>query len=457
MFDPLYLALVIDRNVAVSEEIGRALLGLPVAVLRAGDWAEGTSFYQRFLPQMVFMDSEFHGVQVPLQDLFAGDSALDVVLMSDHWNEAAALDAVARGAAASLSKPLDPSQLRQLVSGIIAQAETRRQTGELDKELLEVYQFQGMVGRSPRLLEVFARVRRIAPLFQTALITGPTGTGKELVARALHNLSPRSQEKFVVCNCSALTETLLESQLFGHIKGAFTGATQDRAGLFEYANRGTLFLDEIGELSLTAQAKLLRILQNQELRRVGSPVTSTVDVHVIAATNREVRELASQGKFREDLFYRLSMIEIQLPALADRKEDLPLLQQHFLRYFSAKYGKELKGISRRAQILLTRHGWPGNVRELENVIGNACMMAQGKIVCEADLPEAIRAPVAIPDKAADFLTLEEVQSRHLEYVLKMVEGNKARAAEILGISRATVYDMLARRIRPVDPKKDLSA
>jgi transcriptional regulator with GAF, ATPase, and Fis domain len=159
-----------------------------------------------------------------------------------------------------------------------------------------------------------------------------------LIARALHNLSPRSREKFAVCNCSALTETLLESQLFGHVKGAFTGATHDRTGLFEYADRGTLFLDEIGELSLGAQAKLLRILQNQELQRVGSPVARTVDVHVIAATNRDVRELAVEGQFRQDLFYRLSMIEIQLPPLADRMEDLPLLQQHFLRYFSTKYG-----------------------------------------------------------------------------------------------------------------------
>jgi len=456
MSDPVHLVLVIDRDVVVSEEVGRALLGLPVAVLRATDRVEGMGFYLRFLPQMVFMDSEFDDAKVPLHDLFAGDSALDVVVMTTKWTEASALDNVARGASDLLAKPLDPSKLRQLVSGFIAQAETRRQTGNLDKDLLEVYQFQGMVGRSPRMLEVFSRIRRVAALFQTVLITGATGTGKELIARALHNLSPRSHEKFVVCNCSALTETLLESQLFGHVKGAFTGATHDRAGLFEYADHGTLFLDEIGELSLGAQAKLLRILQSQELQRVGSPVTRTVDVHVIAATNRDVRDLAVKRQFRQDLFYRLSMIEIQLPPLADRMEDLPLLQQHFLRYFSTKYGKELKGISRRAQIVLARHPWPGNVRELENVIGNACIMAQGKIVSEDDLPEAIRAPIT-PPKAVGFMTLQEVQVRHLEYILKIVEGNKARAAEILGVSRATVYDMLARRIRQFDPKNDLSA
>lgn len=457
MSDSVYSVLVIDRDARVSEDFSRALAGLPVAVLRASNWAEGVIYYREFLPQMVLLESDLDNVGSPLIDLFGGDSALEVVFTTDGWSEAGALAAIARGASSLLAKPLEPSKVLELVLGFLGQAKTRRHTYELDTELLEAYQFQGMVGRSPRMLEVFSRIRRVAPLFQTALITGPTGTGKELIAKALHNLSPRSREKFVVCNCSALTETLLESQLFGHVKGAFTGASHDRPGLFEYANRGTLFLDEIGELSLTAQAKLLRILQNRELQRVGSPVNSTVDVHVIAATNRDVRELASKGTFREDLFYRLSMIELQLPSLSDRKEDIPLLERHFLRIFSAKYGKKLNGISRRAQILLSRHSWPGNVRELENVIGNACIMAQDKVVRDIDLPEVIRTQTIRPDTGAGFITLEEVQSRHLEYVLKMLDGNKARAAEVLGISRATIYEMLARRNRHLDRNDNLSA
>lgn len=455
MSEFVYFVLVIAPDLPISEEIGRALQGLPVSLLRAATRAEGVSFYRGSLPQMVLLDSVLDDPEVQVHELFAGDSALEVVLMTDQWSQAGVAHAIKRGASDLLAKPLEPSRVRRLVTSFIEQAQIRRRTHELDSELLKAYQFQGIVGRSPEMLQVFSRVRRVAPLFQTALVTGPTGTGKELIARALHNLSPRSHAKFVVCNCSALVETLLESQLFGHVKGAFTGAAHDKTGMFEYANHGTIFLDEIGELPMTAQAKLLRILQSQELQRVGSPVAHTIDVNVIAATNCNLRELAAKGKFREDLFYRLSMVEIDLPPLANRKEDLPLLQQYFLQQFSAKYGKAIKGISRRAQILLRRHSWPGNVRELENVIGNACMMAECEIVRDLDLPEALREDVARSDQGG-FVTLEELQFRHVENVLKLVDGNKARAAEILGISRATIYSMLARRIRRAVPRDHLS-
>ena len=285
-----------------------------------------------------------------------------------------------------------------------------------------------MVGRSPLMLDVYSRIRRVAPHFSTVLITGETGTGKELVATALHRLSPCARGPFVVCNSTAIVETLFESELFGYVKGAFTGAAQDRAGLFEFANGGTLFMDEIGELPLAAQSKLLRVLQNQEVQRVGSPVARKVDVRVVAATNRDLRLMVSQKQFRDDLYYRLSMVEIHLPRLLSRKEDLPLLERHFIEAFAAKYNKPVRGMTRRAQALLARYSWPGNVRELENILGYACMMVDREVIDIRDFPERLRtqaAEHAIPDES--MLPLDELDRRHARKVLEQVGGNRVRA------------------------------
>jgi transcriptional regulator with PAS, ATPase and Fis domain len=240
-------------------------------------------------------------------------------------------------------------------------------------------------------------------------------------------------------------ETLLESELFGYVRGAFTGATRDKIGVFEFANQGVVFLDEIGELPLAAQGKLLRVLQNSEIQRIGSPAPKTVDVRVIAATNRNLLSLVSQGKFREDLYYRLSMVEISLPSLAERREDMPLLQRHFVEKFSVQYNKPVTGITRRAQNRMASYSWPGNIRELENVIGNACMMVQGPVIDIADLPEPVRSYSAgVPRQNEQLAPLHEMQRRHVLRVLEHVGGNKAQAAEILGISRATVYQLLSQ-------------
>jgi transcriptional regulator with PAS, ATPase and Fis domain len=265
------------------------------------------------------------------------------------------------------------------------------------------------------------------------------------VAHALHRLSPVADKTFAMCNCSALVETLFESELFGHVRGAFTGATQDKIGLFEYAHQGTVFLDEIGDMPLAGQAKLLRVLQNQEVQRVGSPALRKVDVRFIAATNKDLFTMMREHKFRDDLYYRLSMVEITLPELVDRKEDLPLLERYFIQKFATQYNKPIRGMTRRAQALLGRHAWPGNVRELENVIGKACMMAEGNVIDIKDLPLHLRK--ATPLRRGDddkLLSMEEIQERHLVQVLQRVGGDKSRAAEVLGISRGTLYNMLAR-------------
>jgi transcriptional regulator with PAS, ATPase and Fis domain len=326
---------------------------------------------------------------------------------------------------------------------LLDQADKWSHALQLERELLETYQFKGIVGRSPVILDVFTKIRRVAPHFRGVLVTGATGTGKELVARALHYTSPVSAKPFVVCNCSAIVDTLFESELFGHVRGAFTGAIQDRPGFFEFANGGTVFLDEISELPLNAQAKLLRVLQNHEVQRVGSPIARKVDVRVIAATNRNLKAMVADKSFRDDLYYRLAMVEIKIPRLAERKEDMPLLQRHFVERFAQLYNKKIQGITRRAQRIMSRYHWPGNVRELENVISTACMVIEGSVIDIQDLPEELIEESG-EEMPTEMDSLEAVERRHVLRVLKGLGGNKNRAAEVMGISRTTLYNILER-------------
>ncbi len=380
-----------------------------------------------------------------LDRLLTNDPGIDFILTGHHSTESA-VEAIRRGACDYLPRPLDIARLQGSVRQLVEAGTTRSKTLSLDQNLVEIFQFHGLIGRSPLMLDLFARIRHIAPHFQTVLITGETGTGKELVARALHDLSPVASAPFAICNCSALVETLLESELFGHVRGAFTGAIQNKQGIFEYANGGTVFLDEIGELPLSAQAKLLRVLQNQEFQRVGSPVTHHVNARVIAATHRDLSAMVAAGQFREDLFYRLTTLEISVPALAQRMEDLPLLQRHFLEKYAKVYRKEITGMTRRAQARLAAHSWPGNVRELENAIGSAAMMAAGPAIDVGDLPETLRSLSPVSQVANQgWLTLEAMQQRYLVQVLSRVQGNKAKAAKILGVGRNTIYQMLSRK------------
>jgi DNA-binding NtrC family response regulator len=413
----------------------------------ATDAQGGMALIRRVRPQIVLLDLVMPGVQgmEVLEEILEFDPGIDVILMTGYYSTESAVEAIQKGAADYFPKPFSAERLRGKINQIKEDSKHRQRSLMLENELLENFEFDGMIGRSPLMLELVSKIRRIAPHFRSVLVTGPTGVGKELVARALHRLSPGQKGNFVALNCSSISETLAESELFGHVKGAFTGASQDKVGVFEYAEGGVVLLDEIGEMPLPLQAKLLRVLQNQELQRVGSPAVRKVSVRVVAATNRDLPEMVSQGKFREDLYFRLCMIELKVPSLAERREDLPILQRHFLKSFAAQYKKPLAGLTRRAQTLLAKYSWPGNVRELENVIGHACMMTESDVIDVRDLPPQIQNLRSAENEESEAeRSLDQVVRLHAQRVLAHVGGNKVRAAEILGISRTYLYELLKK-------------
>src|SRR5690348_9659862 len=439
---------VLDEDPAQLERLASTVADMGYEPIPTSDPDEALSLIRSGRCRLVLADVTTPGTNRYefLDRALRCDPGVHVIVMTADYTLDSALDAIRRGATDFLPKPIDHARLKRTLDEAATLYDQRKRVRALEEELLKDLEFHGIVGKSPAMLEVFDFARKVARHYTNVLLVGATGTGKELVARAIHNISPVSQQKLAICNCSAMVDTLLESQLFGHVRGSFTGATDRRPGLFEYANNGTVFLDEIGETSLPMQAKLLRVIQNREIRRVGSPEVRQVNVRLIAATNRDLRAEVLSGRFREDLFYRLSSIQIRIPSLAERLEDIQLLVQFFLHKYNAAYGKRIAGLTRRAQTVLLQHPWPGNVRELENVISSACITTAGDFVDLGDLPEHLQHRGARGTDGDEWrpLSLEEVRKMHIQRVLEMCQGNRLRAAQILGIGRTSLYRYLKR-------------
>lgn len=366
------------------------------------------------------------------------DSDMLVIIMTGYASVETAVAALKNGAYDYVSKPFDPDDIAHTVHNALSHRQAQEENARLRETVASVVRPQEIVGQSVAMIRVFEAIQTVGPTDATVLITGESGTGKELCARAIHAASPRHYNPLVVIHCGALTETLLESELFGHEKGAFTGAQYRKKGSFEVADGGSVFLDEIGDISLKTQTDLLRVLQEREITRVGSTHPIHVDFRCIAATNKHVRQLVDDGRFRPDLFYRLNVFQIELPPLRERKGDIPVLVEHFIRKFSASMNKRITRVSPAAMGLLDRYHWPGNVRELENAIERAMVVAQEPEICEEDF--ALRLPVAEPSARK----LEDIERAHILAVLQECKGNQTLAAEVLDIDRVTLHNKLKK-------------
>jgi DNA-binding NtrC family response regulator len=464
--------LIIDDDAAILHAFRRVFRGPKVTLLTAATAEEGLELVARRQPDVVLLDvylPDLSGLEAfrHLQEL---DARIPVIFITGHGTTDTAIEAMKMGAYEYLLKPLEPQQLMDLVSRAFEVSRLMRvpaltDQGEEEQESPDrrdagpTDSADVLVGRSPAMQEVYKAIGRVAPQDLTVLILGESGTGKELVARAIYHHSRRSHKPFLAVNCAAIPETLLESELFGHEKGAFTGADRKRIGKFEQCSGGTLFLDEIGDMTPLTQAKILRVLQEQRFERVGGNETIQTDIRLIAATNHNLERLAAEGRFRTDLFYRLSVFTIQLPPLRERLEDLPLLVDHFVRAFAGELGKDVRQVAPETLERLRRHHWPGNLRELQSVLKQALLHAKGPVLLPDFLPALAagpaddKAPPASPrvdwdrfiderlQAGSEALHAEalEVMERHLlTRVLRHTGGNQVRAARVLGITRGSL-------------------
>jgi DNA-binding NtrC family response regulator len=451
------LLLVVDDEVPVLRVVERLAARTGFDVVACGSGTEAMQALARRPADLAMVDlrmPDVNGLDL-LRQIRTSTPSCEVILMTAYAAVDSAVEAIKLGAREYLTKPFDFERLKQVLTDIRVELERRAQVVALESQVARQLEFCGMMGRSPVMQELFSLIQRLAPHAKVILVTGETGTGKELAARAFHQAGPRRSRPFVTINCSAVVDTLFESELFGHVRGAFTGAVESKPGVFEAAQGGTLFLDEVGELPLSVQAKLLRALENGEVQRVGSLQPKKVDVSVIAATNRDLRAEVAAGRFRGDLFYRLNVVEVSLPPLRDRREDIPYLTAAFMRDCAQRMRKPLNVLSPSAERVLFNARWDGNVRELKNVIERACMLAEGTTLSERELagvfgsPQAAAPAIArVPEPrtvAADSpAPLEAIERDHILEVLRQVNGNRMAAAKVLGISRRALYRRLER-------------
>jgi two-component system response regulator HydG len=446
---PPIQALVVDNDLAHAEAMADSLRSIGFECTVAGGGREAVSLLEHTPFEIVITDlkmPDVGGLEVLAKCKELQPDA-EVVLVTGHGTIESAVEAMQRGAFNYLLKPLDLKQLRAVVENAARSQYLRRANAELHRRLDERFGFEGVIGNSPQMHDIIARLQRIAPTDATVLIQGDTGTGKELVAKAIHQNSPRKKRPFVPLNCAALSEHILESELFGHVRGAFTDASNDRQGKFEYADGGTLFLDEVGDMPIPTQIKLLRVLESGEITRVGSNEPIKVNVRILSATNRDLEKAIAAGTFREDLYHRLKVVTIKLPRLIDRREDIPLLIDYFMKEHARRHQKAIRGISTSARRRLLAYDWPGNVRQLRNVIESMVVVDIDEVLDLDDLPEELAPAVGEAALAAGQNGLHELVGKSLNDLealfigetLKVTGGNREEAAAMLGIGERTLY------------------
>jgi two-component system response regulator HydG len=438
--------LVVDDDEPHAEAVAESLERVGYECTVATNGREGLRLIEEQNFDIVLTDLIMDGVG-GLEILAKAKQELpdaEVVILTGHSTVKTAVAAMQAGATTYLTKPLDINELRTVADKASQAQRLARSNLELQRQLNERFGFEGVVGNSPLMHTVVAKLRQIAPTSATVLITGESGTGKELVAKALHINSPRKNKPFVPLNCAALSENILESELFGHVKGAFTGADRERKGWFEHANGGTLFLDEVGDIPLATQIKLLRVLESGEIVRVGTNEPVKVNVRLISATNRELSDAITAGTFRQDLYHRLKVVSIKLPPLRSRREDIPLLIDFFLKEFSASHGKPVAAITPAARKVLMAYSWPGNVRELKNSIESMVVIDSDGVFDVDDLTEdlqGVSTSAEAPSGVSHLIgrSFDEIEKYYIAETLKLTEGNREEAAKVLGIGERTLY------------------